>query len=381
MKKVYIGIFGSGLGHATRMMAVSRRLIEEGCELRFSSSSEATQYIRGQGFACNDIPLVDVVFTDTGSFSAKETMKIAPWLFVKVFKQAGVEARNIIRFRPDVVLSDSLLSTVMASKLAGVKSVTVLNQLKLVSSPGTPRIAGKLLTNGSITVGNEFWELSDRMLFPDLPPPYTISELNLWGTGSVGKRAQYIGFLTPPRSDHTDPDAERIMRTPRRIIFWQVSGPSKTRASLLPKVKSLACALKEDYLSVISAGDPLGSRTPRPFEGGFIYDWCPSKDALVDRCDVFVSRAGHATISDLIMRGKPSILVPIQSQMEQMGNAAKADRLGIAVDIPEGELAEPRMRDALARLQADDTTRKVAELKEYAHRFDAAGSIVSALSN
>src|SRR5271168_4990837 len=130
-------------------MGVSKKLVESGCDLQFSSSSESTRYIRKQGYPCNDIPLVDVVFTDTGNFSATETLKVAPWLFVKVFKQAGMEARNMLSFRPDVVLSDSLVSTVLASKVLGLKSVTILNQLKLVSSPKTPPVLAKLLSNGS----------------------------------------------------------------------------------------------------------------------------------------------------------------------------------------------------------------------------------------
>ena len=91
------------MGHASRMMALSGRLRQGGCELRLSSSSEATGYIRRQGYECNDIPLVDVVFTDTGNFSATHTMKVAPWLILKVFQQMGLEARNIIRFGPDAV--------------------------------------------------------------------------------------------------------------------------------------------------------------------------------------------------------------------------------------------------------------------------------------
>ena len=381
MKRVYLGVFGSGLGHASRLMAVSRNLVGEGCELRFSSSGESREYIRRQGFVCNDIPLVDVVFTDTGVFSAKETLKVAPLLFVRVFQQAGIEARNILNFRPDVVLSDSLISTVMASKLTGVKCVTVLNQLRLLSSPKTPRIASKLLTNGSITIGNEFWELSERILFPDLPPPYTISEQNLSGTGSAGTRAQFIGFLTPPRSYAVDTATSEIIRSPRKMIFWQISGPERTRTTLLPKVKRVAIAMKDECLSVISAGNPSGDTTPRPFEAGFVYEWCQSKDALIDRCDVFVSRAGHVTISDLILRGKPSVLIPIQGQMEQIGNAMKAEKLGVAVEIDEENFAEVPFREALARLLTEETAKKTAWLKGYAAGFDADRAVVSALNS
>jgi UDP-N-acetylglucosamine--N-acetylmuramyl-(pentapeptide) pyrophosphoryl-undecaprenol N-acetylglucosamine transferase len=380
LKRVYIAIFGSGLGHATRMMAVVRRLQQEGCELMCSSSEEATGYLRMQSLACNDIPLVDVVFTENGNFSATDTMKIAPWLILKVFKQVGIEARNMIQFRPDVLLSDSLVSSVMASKLLGLKSVTVLNQLMLVSSPKTPRMVAKLLSTGSITVGNEFWELSDRILFPDLPPPYTISESNLWDSGTVGARAEYIGLLTPPRSYDLDSETEKILHTPKKVIFWQVSGPARTRGHFLTKARGAAAALSAEYLSIISAGNPLGSSSPTAIEGGYHYDWCPSKDVLIDRCDVMVSRAGHVTISDLILRGKPSILVPIAAQSEQIGNAAKAQKLGVAVCIQEEEFSIRTFSDALVLLGSDEMKRRCADLAAYAGQFDAVGSIVEALT-
>jgi len=363
------------------MTAVGQKLLEDGCELQFSSSGEATAYLRRRNFSCNDIPLVDVVFTENGTFSATETMKFAPWLFVKMMKQTGIEGRNMIRFGPDVVLSDSVPATVMASKLLGLKLVTVLNQIKLISSPDTPHIAGTLLTNGSITVGNEFWEMSDRVLVPDLPPPYTISEANLWGAGTVGSRAEYVGFLVAPVTGRPDPETERILNgLKKRLIFWQVSGPPKTRAAFLPKVKAVAQALKDEYVSIVSAGNPLGSSSPQPFEGGYFYDWCPSRDALIDRSDVMVSRAGHVTISDLILRGKPCILVPIPGQSEQLGNATKADNLGVAVKVEEGEFTAQTLGNAVSILASDETRRRISDLSRLANQYDAVGSIIRAMN-
>jgi UDP:flavonoid glycosyltransferase YjiC (YdhE family) len=381
LKRVYIGVFGSGLGHASRMTAVGQKLLEEGCPVRFSSSGEATAYLRQGGFRCNDIPLVDVVFTDNGNFSATETMKVAPWLFVRMLQQTGIEARNMIDFGPDVVLSDSAPATVIASKLIRRKCVTVLNQLKLVSSPKTPRIAAKLLTSGSISVWDEFLEVSDRILLPDLPPPYTISEMNLWGAGSIGRRAEYIGFLVPPRNHAVDPQTEAIFDgLKKKLIFWQISGPAKTRAAFLPKVRRFAQELREEYVSVVSAGNPLGSTSPQAIEGGFFFDWCPSKDALIDRCDVLVSRAGHVTISDLIIRAKPCILVPIPAQSEQEGNAAKAERLGAAARIDEVNLTAGSLQEAAARMAGDESRKRLSYLSGIANRYDAVRSIVEAMN-
>ncbi|MGH9918021.1 MAG: hypothetical protein ACRD6W_03980, partial [Nitrososphaerales archaeon] len=62
--KVYIAAFGSGMGHASRMVALAEELLAAGDEVIFSSSGEVTNWLRGKGFRCNDVPLVDVTFND-----------------------------------------------------------------------------------------------------------------------------------------------------------------------------------------------------------------------------------------------------------------------------------------------------------------------------
>jgi UDP-N-acetylglucosamine--N-acetylmuramyl-(pentapeptide) pyrophosphoryl-undecaprenol N-acetylglucosamine transferase len=362
------------------MLPVASRLAALGCDLCFSSSGEVTRFIRQQGFRCNDLPLVDVVFTDSGSFSAKATAKYAPLIFGRLFKQVGMEARNLIAFGAEAVLSDSMLSSVVAGSMLGLRTISVLNQLRLESSPKTPRIAAKLLSTGSITVGNEFWELSDGILLPDLPPPYTISERNIWGAGSAAERARYVGFLPGSRVPEVDDLACQLGKTGRRVVFWQVSGPPKTRTSILSKAVSFSKELGEGYVCVISAGDPGGSTVPVEIPGGFLYGWCPVKDAMIDLADVVVSRAGHVSISDFILRGKPSVLVPIPSQTEQEGNAAKADKLGVAVNVAERDLTVERFKDALAKANGDSCRRQVSQLAEVARRYDAVASITDAVT-
>ncbi len=185
------------MGHASRMAALAEELLAAGNEVAFSSSGEVTSWLRAKGFRCNDVPLVDVVFNDAGAFSATETLKYSPVLMGRLCRQVQREVGNIRRFAPQVVLSDSMVSTVVASRLLGVRSVAILNQLRLISSPRTPKTVGQLLAGGSITLVNAIWETCDEILVPDLPPPYTISERNLWNAGSASSRARYIGFLTP----------------------------------------------------------------------------------------------------------------------------------------------------------------------------------------
>jgi UDP-N-acetylglucosamine--N-acetylmuramyl-(pentapeptide) pyrophosphoryl-undecaprenol N-acetylglucosamine transferase len=377
--KVYLAAFGSGMGHASRMAALAEELLSAGDKVAFSSSGEVTGWLRTRGFLCNDVPLVDVAFNHAGAFSATETLKYSPILMGRLCRQVQREVGNLRRFAPQVVLSDSMVSTIMASRLLGVRAVAILNQLRLISSPRTPRVAGQLLAGGSITLVNAIWESCDEILIPDLPPPYTISERNLWNAGSASSRARYIGFLTPKGDAGAGREAPlEAWRTEkrRRKVFWQISGPPPTRGPFLAKALEAAKALQEEYLFVITAGEPGGKTVPTAVPGGFLYPWCDSSHTFLDTCDAVISRAGHVSISDYILRAKPCVLVPIQSQTEQIGNANKAERLGFAVVVEEIELDPARVGEALSELSEERHASRASELRSLAEGYDAVRAIL-----
>jgi UDP-N-acetylglucosamine--N-acetylmuramyl-(pentapeptide) pyrophosphoryl-undecaprenol N-acetylglucosamine transferase len=370
------------MGHASRMAVVAERLVNSGHEVTFSSSGEVTKWLEARGYRCNDVPLVDVVFTAAGNFSATQTLKFSPMIMARLLSQLDREVGNIRRFAPHVVLSDSMASTVVAARLLGVRSVAVLNQLRLISSPRTPGALARLLSGGSITLVNAIWELCDEILVPDLPPPHTISEKNLWNAGTASSRARYIGFLTP--DGRAVAGADELLEKwrgerRRRRVFWQVSGPPPTRARFLAMALESAKALEDDCLFVITAGNPGGETTPTPIPGGYLYQWCNSSAGFLDSCDVVVSRAGHVSVSDYVLRSKPSLLVPIQSQTEQIGNADKAERLGVAMVIEEGELDPGKVRAAVEILSAGDYAKRAHELRKIAEGYNAVGSILEAI--
>ncbi len=268
----------------------------------------------------------------------------------------------------------------MAAKLLGLRSVTVLNQMMLISSPSTPRTLARLLAAGSITIGEEFWDLSDRILFPDLPRPFTISESNLWNSGRVGARADYIGFLSPPRSYPPDPETEKILAANEKMLFWQVSGPPRTRVHFLSRAREAAFAMQRrvplDHLLREPARVEVAAGASRVVTSttGVSRGTRSSTDAT--RSSPGPVTSPYRTSSSA---GKPSVLVPIAAQSEQIGNAAKAQRLGVAAHIPEEKFSTGELRAALAGLDSDETARRCADLSAYARGFDAAGAVVGAL--
>jgi UDP:flavonoid glycosyltransferase YjiC (YdhE family) len=144
----------------------------------------------------------------------------------------------------------------------------------------------------------------------------------------------------------------------------------------LAKALKAAKALEDDYLFVITAGNPGGETMPSPVPGGYLYQWCNIAGAFIDSCDTVVSRAGHVSISDYVRHGKASLLVPIQSQSEQMGNASKAHRLGVAVAVEESELDPLRVGEHLRELSAERYTRRAQEMKTLAEGYDAVRTVL-----
>jgi UDP-N-acetylglucosamine--N-acetylmuramyl-(pentapeptide) pyrophosphoryl-undecaprenol N-acetylglucosamine transferase len=372
--KVYIGCFGSGLGHASRMLEVAEELTARGATVVMSSSGEVAALIRRKGYECNVLPLADVRYSPNGEFAFKETMIASPSILAKTYHQVALEISNIASFGPHVVLSDSALSTVLASRVLRLPTYTVLNQLNLTGSHGTQGAPSRLLSTGTSAGMGKLWEFSDEILLPDLPPPFTISERNLWGSNV--EKTRYVGFLVPSERGEVDQAARDFAEARLPKLFWQVSGPPRTRKSLLGFALKAAEALSGSYYFVISGGDPSAGNGASKVPGGWYYGWCEAPEHYFSKCDLVVSRAGHGTIGQALSASKPSLLIPIPRQPEQEGNADKAAKLGVSMVLPQEQLTLDSLRAALHSLLSGTFSEKARELGAIANKFDAKREIV-----
>jgi UDP:flavonoid glycosyltransferase YjiC (YdhE family) len=372
--RVYIGCFGSGLGHATRMLGVADTLRKRGDGVEFSSSGEVASFIETRGYRCNRLPLADVAYSENGELSLGRTVAASPVILARTYRQIGLELGNMKRFSPDVVLSDSVVSTIVAARLINARAYAILNQLNLSARAGRMRAGTVLLSEGATAGITKLWSLSDRILLPDLPPPYTISESNLRSGRAAG--AVFIGFLTETNSRVPDEATEAFKRDPRPKIFWQVSGPPKTRSALVRAAREIASRLSREFAFVLADGDPRGSRRPVEIDGGWEYGWCDAVSLYCSACDFVVSRAGHGSIAQAILSSKPSLLIPIPRQTEQEGNAAKAVRLGVALSLEQDELTLASFREAANQLMTGGYQERVRDLGAIARGYDARSEIV-----
>ena len=376
MAKAYLAPYGVGLGHASRLISISEHLKQDNTTIKFSSFGEAVSYINNHGYECLSVPPIEFAWSN-GGFSVKNSIANIPLWFTNFARQVAQETRNISTFEPNVVVSDSRLSPIVSSRVLGIPSIVILNQIKLLLSPRirefrAARVFEKL--NGEF-FGN-IWSLAEKLLIPDLPPPYTIAEHNIWNLESVKKKMHYIGFTTSKWYGDNQAINSVIhflnLQKNKPIVFMHISGPPETRSSLISMIIDASKYFRKEVQYIISEGKPNGSTIPRKLSSsGWYYEWCPVRDEIFALSDLVVIRAGHEAISHAIEHGKPMVSIPIQNHGEQLGNSEKIERMKIGIKLDPLSTNPPQIADAIHRLLDDKTyLENVQKIKKITDRYD-----------
>jgi len=379
----YFAPYGVGLGHASRLLMVADHLKEEGINVQFSSYGEAVSYVSMRGYKCATVSPVEFAWSMEGGFSVKDSIANIPLWFTNFSRQVNQETRNILECNPAIVVSDSRLSPLMAARLLKVPSVVVLNQIKLLLSP---RLHDLVAPRVFESVVGEFlgsmWAIAERLLVPDLPPPYTLSAHNIWDVGSASRKLEYIGFASP-RPEINKEEVIKVHNilgfdSSRPLVFVHISGPLQTRPALLKVAVKTAKRLDPKIQFVISAGNPRGTSDPRRIgRVSWYYEWCPVRDEIFAASDLLVLRGGHVALSQAIQFGKPVVTVPIENHGEQLGNCAKMEELGAGVMLQPKGLTPEQLADAIEKVLGDlNYNRKAAKLQELAEKLNGIDNVV-----
>ena len=379
----YLSPYGVGLGHASRLLMVADRLKQEGVDVQFSSYGEAVSYVSLRGYRCATVSPVEFAWSMEGGFSVKDSIANVPVWFANFSRQVNQETRNMLYFNPNVVLSDSRLSPLMAARLLKVPSIVILNQIKLLLSPRLrDLLAPRIFENVVGEFLGSMWSMAERVLVPDLPPPYTLSAHNIWDIGSVSRKLEYIGFASP-RPQIKQEQVVRIANMlgfdrSRPIVFIHISGPSQTRPALIKMAVDTAKRLDPKIQFVISAGNPRGKSDPRRIgRSSWYYEWCPVRDEIFAASDLLVLRGGHVALSQAIQFGKPVVSVPIENHGEQLGNCEKIAELGAGVMLDPKQLRPEQLADAIEKVLGDSHyNKKAAELQRLAERLNGIDNVM-----
>lgn len=384
MRKVYFTPYGVGLGHASRLMIIAKLIQDKETVVRFSTFGEAVEFISRAGYNCSNVPPVEFSWNTQGSFSFKNSLSNIPIWFNNFLIQVVKEIENIVKFSPNVVVSDSRLSSIVSAKLLGIPSIVILNQIKLLLSPRLHsfRVARLFEDINAEFIGN-LWSISDEILIPDLPPPYTISENNTWNTNSVRKKLKYIGFISP-KYQISETQLQKVLNLleftkSKPIVFFHISGPPNTRIPIIKKILKGKQLFDNNFQFIVSEGKPNGRDIPLHItKNGRYYEWCPIRDELFALSDILIIRGGHTAISQAIHFGKPIISIPIENHAEQINNSNKIAKIGLGITIDNQEITPEKIVDEINKiLENRNYFKKTDEIMKLSSNLNGVENVVN----
>lgn len=370
--RIYFGVCGIGLGHAGRCIPIARKLIQEGAEVLISTYRDALEYIEKANLKLVKAPSVGFVVKPDGTVDFRQTVaNPGPILAsITLAKQVESEIKFMRSFKPDVVVSDSRVSPMLAAKFLNIPDICILNQFQIII-PRRSRLIrlAKLVDTGALAIIGKIWTSgAAHLMIPDFPPPYVLSAGNLRIPRAYQKRVKLIGPILPVSPEEL-PSKNELKKAlgideNSKLIFVPISGPIKERAHITRTLKHILPDLPEEYKIVMSLGYPNRDLEPIRRGNATIYGWLPNRYEHMKACDLVLSRAGHGTLVQSVCYGKPMVLIPTPSHTEQLNNAYRVKEMGIAEVLQQKDVDRDTVLEAVRKVLLDvEYSRKISEIQ------------------
>jgi len=375
--KVYFAPNGIGLGHVGRCLPIAKVLKKNGADVVFSTYREGIRYVERENFQLIKAPPIGFQVKPDGSVDFRQTA-INPGPFLASFtllKQVNAEVKTIERFKPDVVVSDSRATPLLAARVLGIPRVCILNQFQTIV-PRRKRLLrlARFADVVTLTIIGKIWTGGNTVLIPDFPQPYTISIGNLTIPKLYQKNVKLIGPILPTKPKELparDEIREKLkLPTNRPIVFAAVSGPTSEKAFVTGVLRKILLEFPEDYEIIMSLGYPSADSKPLRHGNVTIYKWVPNRFEYLKACDLVIGRAGHGTITQCMCYGKPMILVPTPGHTEQISNAKQAENIGVAKIMSQNRLSRERLLQNVQESLQGKMGERAAEVQEEVLRYD-----------
>jgi UDP-N-acetylglucosamine--N-acetylmuramyl-(pentapeptide) pyrophosphoryl-undecaprenol N-acetylglucosamine transferase len=370
--RVYFSPCGMGLGHVSRCVPIAKEVQNRGGEVLFSTYLEGVDYIAKHGLSVVEAPEVYLETDENGSIDMKATVKTrALTVFITVLKQVIFEIKQMQVFKPDVVFSDTRISTIIAARLMRIPCVVLLNQFL----PRAPRDKDtnfwKMLDGTVMTVLGRVWTLTHRVIVPDFPEPYTISLDSLRAPKRYGAKMVLVGSILGVRpEDNLDSSKIREelgVSDDQVLVYAGISGPKAERMPLIHMLTPIFKEFPDRFHVVMSTGDPHGGSTPKRIGNLTQIPWIVDRYSYLNACDVVISRGGHETIMQSIGYSKPSLIIPTPRHTEQYGNAERAVENGVAGAMHQKDVSVASLVKRLDHLLGNSSRKILVEMNKNQH--------------
>jgi len=366
---VYMAPCGIGLGHAARSVAIAKELVKRGHDVIFSTYGEAVNYVRRLGFRVLESYALEYEHKEDGSIDLEGTIAKGPKSLYLFCRQVGAELYYTGVLSPDIVVSDSRLSSSLAAIMRGIPSVLVINQLLIILPLSERRSERVVRAKGFVErllleMMAEVWKRSARIIIPDFPPPYTISKRNLLFNDDLAHKAVFTGPLIlkyPGELPSRETIREELGVGDAPLILVSPSGTKSEKRALANKLVEMLASIELEAKVIVSYGDALSAERPRLIGGRILVTpWLSNKYEVLKAADLLICHGGHTTLAEAMYYGVPMLIVPSKSHTERLGNAKSMEELGIARVLVQEELTPESLESAIRELLQSEEVRESA---------------------
>jgi UDP-N-acetylglucosamine--N-acetylmuramyl-(pentapeptide) pyrophosphoryl-undecaprenol N-acetylglucosamine transferase len=364
-----------GLGHVSRIMPLGKKLQEKGHELFFFSGGKAYQLLRKEFrnvYPCTPVAwyenasgivasasLINILFPLPVFNHEKNKFEIKSSTAMETVHRYYDLRRNIRKIKPDLIVADGDLHALRMASRWRFPAVYIANLIR-------PSYGFSAFLNPGERFIERYVKTCKKIIIPDNPPPYTISEYNLGDLESIGisEKTEFVGsFLDTTYTQGLE-----------EHVFAPISGPYGTRTKLtqiiLPVLETL------ETKSIISLGTP--SKKTNAKKGNCeIHSWLSTqkRQESMKNAKLIVFSGGHMSCFETVKYAKPSICIP--TQPEQMGNAAKLQKLNCSISVKNKQ----ELKAAVQKITEENKLfkRNVMALNTFSNKFkglDRAAEII-----
>ena len=367
-----------GLGHVSRIIPLGKRLEAHGHEIFFFSGGKAHEMLQKEFrnvYKCTPISwyenahgiitsasLINLFFPLPLFNMEKNRLEIKNSNAWETIHRYYDLRENIHDIAPDLLIADGDINALRLAQRWKIPSLYIANMIR-------PSYGFSAFLSPGERVVERYVKQCSKIIIPDNPPPYTISEYSIGNLDKMGLngKVEYIGGFvdtTPVKGSHDH-------------IFAPISGPPGTRGKLIKTLIPVLEKLKTKC--IISLGTP-GKKVSAKIGNCELHTWLSAEERqeAMRNAKFVIFSGGHATCFETIKYSKPSICIP--TQPEQLGNAAKLQDLKCSITAKN----KSQLQKAVAKLERDQESydRNVSALNEFSNKFkglDRAVTIVETL--
>jgi len=326
--KIYFSVYGVGSGHSIRSFRLADTLYRDGHEIYLSTFGDGIRIFKDKDKRSIFKKIlvsksIEYKWIEEG-LSWSGTLAYSAINYNTLYSHLIDEYRNLKSIMPDIVISDSRISTLLASYKLNIKSIVITNQLSIKLPKDIPLIS-RLFT--------KIWNLADSIIIPDLPPKYTITYSNIVPyLGFYNKRKLFFAGLI-----YEKPDLIRSCEVDKDIdLFFMISAPTHDRLNFVKaiyrrlNILSRESRLLREYNIVILEGAAYKKNFRKVLNDNIrVFGWLDNPHDILKRSKIVILRGGQTSILESIMAMTPMIVIPACRQTEQIENARRVEELGL----------------------------------------------------